>query len=320
MCELVFVRRGTCPRHAFDKLHSFILLTTEVAWCSAYTTYQSASEGQLQGVGLLLASDPGSNRVVVAAPIANSPAERAGLRRGDILIAIDGQNVDADTDAAGQLLRGQIGTEVSLSFVRFTGGYTPGVAARAPAPRSGTNALQPRPQSSAPDGSLDGTPLTNVSWPGDDAAAASGLRTVTLQRAPVRISSVVSSRLPMRGQPIGYIRLSQFNSTAPQDMQEAVEGLKRQGVRGFILDLRDNPGGLVGAGMLRPPPTNLQYLHPHPHSAIACTPPFLQAVGSCSALLLTDPTCLSAVSTRSPGMSRFPCSATSICHQAWHQR
>lgn len=206
----------------------------------------------------------------MAAPIANSPAERAGLRRGDILVAIDGQELDADTDAAGQLLRGQIGTEVSLSFVRFTGGYTPGVAARAPAPRSGINALQPRTQPSAPDKSLGGGPLTNVSWPAD-AAPASGLRTVTLQRAPVRISSVVSGRLPMRGQPIGYVRLAQFNSTAAQDMQEAVEGLKRQGVRGFILDLRDNPGGLVGAGVLTLPPTSHQYLCVYPNSEIACT-------------------------------------------------
>eukprot|EP00892_Ulva_mutabilis_P005968 jgi/Ulvmu1/3743/UM173_0016.1 len=218
---------------------------------SAYNTYQSASEGELQGVGLLLASDPRSNHVVVAAPIANSPAERAGLRRGDIVVAIDGKEVDADTNVAGELLRGKSGTQVSLSFVRFTGGYTPGVAARAPMLRSSTPPPSPRTPQDAPDSSLGGAPLTNVSWPpaSTSAPSGSGLQTVTLQRAPVRISAVVSGRLPMRGQPIGYIRLSQFNSTAPQDVQEAVTRLSREGVRGFILDLRDNPGGLVGAGL-----------------------------------------------------------------------
>ena len=227
-------------------------------------------------MGLLLASDPSSDRVIVAAPIANSPAEKAGLRRGDVLVAIDGQELHADTDAAGKLLRGQSGTQVSLSVVRFTGGYTPGVAARAPAPKSNISTPTPPSPPNAATDSLGGGALTNVSWPAPDTAQASGLRTVTLQRAPVRISSVVSGRMPMRGQPIGYIRLSQFNSTAAQDMRAAVDGLMHDGVRGFILDLRDNPGGLVGAGA---PPCPL----PHPAQLSPPNPPSLPSAAEVTA-------------------------------------
>src|SRR5262249_30846404 len=48
---------------------------------------------------------------------------------------------------------------------------------------------------------------------------------------------------------IGYIRLSQFTETAAADVKAAVEGLQRDGVRGLIIDLRNNPGGLLRAAV-----------------------------------------------------------------------
>jgi len=48
---------------------------------------------------------------------------------------------------------------------------------------------------------------------------------------------------------LGYIRLTQFSANAAQEMQEAIEDLTQQGVQGFVLDLRSNPGGLLYASI-----------------------------------------------------------------------
>ncbi len=48
---------------------------------------------------------------------------------------------------------------------------------------------------------------------------------------------------------IGYIRLTNFSKTAAKEMRDAIEELQRQGVRGLILDLRNNPGGLLKAAV-----------------------------------------------------------------------
>ncbi len=49
--------------------------------------------------------------------------------------------------------------------------------------------------------------------------------------------------------PIGYIRLSQFSANAPEEVAHAITQLQQQGAEGYILDLRNNPGGLLQAGV-----------------------------------------------------------------------
>lgn len=49
--------------------------------------------------------------------------------------------------------------------------------------------------------------------------------------------------------PIGYVRLNQFSANATQDLAHAIVNLEQQGVQGYILDLRNNPGGLLQAGI-----------------------------------------------------------------------
>ncbi|MCP9796048.1 MULTISPECIES: S41 family peptidase [Cyanophyceae] len=51
------------------------------------------------------------------------------------------------------------------------------------------------------------------------------------------------------GTKIGYIRLKQFSATATKDMRAAVRDLEAQGVQGYVLDLRSNPGGLLVASV-----------------------------------------------------------------------
>lgn len=70
-----------------------------------------------------------------------------------------------------------------------------------------------------------------------------------LQRRTVDLHPVRSRLLENGGHRLGYLRISQFAEPVPQQVQEALEQLQRDGAEGLILDLRNNSGGLVAAGL-----------------------------------------------------------------------
>jgi len=71
-----------------------------------------------------------------------------------------------------------------------------------------------------------------------------------LVRARIELHAVESQvNTRADGTKIGYIRLKQFNANAAQDMAEALKKLEAQGVQGYVLDLRSNPGGLLMASI-----------------------------------------------------------------------
>ncbi|NJN01808.1 MAG: PDZ domain-containing protein [Leptolyngbyaceae cyanobacterium RM1_1_2] len=73
---------------------------------------------------------------------------------------------------------------------------------------------------------------------------------VTLVRDRITLNPVYADlKTQPDGQRIGYIRLSQFNANAADEIRTAVLSLEEQGVEGYILDLRNNPGGLLQAGI-----------------------------------------------------------------------
>ncbi|PSN19020.1 peptidase S41 [filamentous cyanobacterium CCP5] len=69
--------------------------------------------------------------------------------------------------------------------------------------------------------------------------------TVTLTRAQIDVPIVHSALREVGGQPIGYIRLDEFNAQSADQMKQAIQGLERQQVEGYVLDLRNNPGGML---------------------------------------------------------------------------
>ena len=167
---------------------------------SAYLQKEDAEEfdeqtrGAYDGVGLELQQLPeGGLRVV--APLDDGPADRAGLRSRDRIIAIDGKLLTpADADSSAPL-RGKAGTSVVLRVVR------------------------------------EGTPKPFE---------------VTLVRETIRTSSV-RSRMLEPG--FGYVRVGSFQAATAADFVKAVDSLqKAAALRGLVVDLRSNPGGLlVGA-------------------------------------------------------------------------
>ncbi|EAZ92158.1 carboxyl-terminal processing protease CtpA [Crocosphaera chwakensis] len=78
----------------------------------------------------------------------------------------------------------------------------------------------------------------------------SDVRDIKIVRDRISLSPVTASlNQPIPNLPIGYIRLNQFSANAAQEMAEAINNLEKEGAQGYILDLRNNPGGLLQAGI-----------------------------------------------------------------------
>jgi carboxyl-terminal processing protease len=75
-------------------------------------------------------------------------------------------------------------------------------------------------------------------------------RQISLTRDVITLNPVVASlKTTTDGQQVGYLRLSQFNGNAVEKLSEAIDDLAGRGAQGYLLDLRNNPGGLLQAGI-----------------------------------------------------------------------
>jgi carboxyl-terminal processing protease len=88
---------------------------------------------------------------------------------------------------------------------------------------------------------------TNVSLVVQTAEQPS--REVILIRRKIELNPVTAELHTENGRKIGYLRLSQFSAKAAEELGENITKFKQQGVAGYVLDLRNNPGGLVQAGV-----------------------------------------------------------------------
>ncbi|CAE6076580.1 unnamed protein product [Arabidopsis arenosa] len=173
-----------------------------------YQSFRIGSDGNLQGVGLFINSEPRTGHLVVMSCIEGSPADHAGIHEGEELVEINGEKLDGvDSEAAAQKLRGRVGTFVTIKLKSVNG--------------SGTD---------------------------------SGIREVKLPRDYIKLSPISSAIIPHttpdgRLAKTGYVKLTAFSQTAASDMENAVHEMENQDVQSYILDLRNNPGGLVKAGL-----------------------------------------------------------------------
>ena len=95
-----------------DTGHSTFLSPKEVQ------QQHDAMQGKLQGIGVQVQWKNGS--VVIVAPIEGSPAQKAGLQSGDIIVSVDGQAITSVTDAVSRI-RGPAGTSVTLTILESSG-------------------------------------------------------------------------------------------------------------------------------------------------------------------------------------------------------
>ncbi|KAF2307844.1 hypothetical protein GH714_032525 [Hevea brasiliensis] len=99
-----------------------------------------------------------------------------------------------------------------------------------------------------------GTSVTVKVHSVQDSKSDCSTKEVKLPREYIKLSSIASSIIPHRtpdGRQIktGYVKLSNFSQSAAADMANAIHEMETQGVHSYILDLRNNPGGLVKAGL-----------------------------------------------------------------------
>lgn len=158
----------------------------------AFQDMQVQTRGQFGGLGLEVTQDKGYIKVV--SPIDGTPAARAGIKPGDLVVALDDKTTQGLTlSEAVQRMRGTPGSTIRLTIAR-------------------ENLPQPI--------------------------------QVTLSREIIHVQ-VVHQRL---FGDIGYIRLTTFDEQADSAIRQAVRSLEQQAgghLRGFILDLRNDPGGLL---------------------------------------------------------------------------
>lgn len=153
--------------------------------------FRATTTGQYAGIGALIGVI--DNKTIITHPYNGFPANKAGVKVGDEIIAIDGKNVQGKPTAeVSSLLKGPARTEVELKLRR------------------------------------SGKPNDVV---------------IKIKREKITISNLAYAG--MVGADIAYIKLDDFTPGAAKEVSEALSKMKEQGAKKLILDLRDNPGGLM---------------------------------------------------------------------------
>ena len=165
---------------------------------------------EINGVGLLIASDPVSGKHVVLNPISGGPAARAGIQKGDEIVRVNGTALET-SDEVGKALRGRQGSSVELEIARQIPGEV------------------------------------NDRLSEEDKILRKKFR---LKRQRVSMSPVFATALHTDdNRTVGYIRALQFSKALSHDIEVAIRQLTKDGSEGIILDLRNNPGGLVTSAL-----------------------------------------------------------------------
>jgi len=191
--------RSDYPRLAREALHGMVESMdphSEFLEQKEFASLDEEMRGDFGGIGIQVESRNG--HYVVISPISGSPAEKAGLRRGDELLFIDGVSVSLakGMDEIVDRLRGEPGTRVTIKMLRPT--------------------------------------------------SASQYESV-ITRERIRVDSVKEASVLKNH--IGYIHLAEFTERTGEEFDQALDKLLAEGIDSLVLDLRNNPGGLLDAAV-----------------------------------------------------------------------
>lgn len=162
----------------------------------SFDDLQSSTTGEFGGLGLEVGIENGFVKVI--APIDDTPAQKAGVKSGDLIIKLDGKAVKGmSLNDAVNMMRGKRGTKIDLTIVR------------------------------------------------------EGLRKpieLTITRDIIKVVSVRSKILTPG---FGYVRIAQFQSKTGKEFRKVVNKLlaSEENLKGLVLDLRNNPGGILQASV-----------------------------------------------------------------------
>ena len=155
--------------------------------------YKQMMTGKYAGIGSIISYSFTRKRVIINEPYEGMPAAEAGLKKGDIILSIDGESMAEKTTAyVSDHLRGEPGTTMVLKIQR---------------PSTGKK------------------------------------MTVKVQRKAIQMPYLPYYGMQKGG--IGYINYNQYVENSAKDVRRAFIDLKKQGMKGLVLDLRNNGGGSV---------------------------------------------------------------------------
>ena len=156
-----------------------------------FESLREDQRGHYYGVGMQVVGRNG--KTIVVAPFVGSPAYKAGLRPGDVIIEVNGKSTDGlDSTKVADMLKGPKGTPVQIK----------------------------------------------VSREGADQPVV-----FNIVRDEISRKSVPEAFLLKPG--IGYIKIEQFNETTGREFEEGMKSMDEDSLKGLVLDLRSNPGGLL---------------------------------------------------------------------------
>ncbi|MCI6737946.1 MAG: S41 family peptidase [Intestinibacter sp.] len=154
-----------------------------------FALLKEQTQGSFTGIGIYMTGNDKDN-IVVQSVIKNYPAEKSGLKAGDIILKVDGEQVKAsESTKASSKIKGKAGTSVVLTIQRG-------------------------------DKKFD----------------------VTVKREEIIVESVKSE---VKEDNIGYIQITSFDKNTYNEFKEHMSSLQKKNVKSLIIDLRDNPGGLL---------------------------------------------------------------------------
>ena len=157
-----------------------------------FKSMQTDSKGEFGGLGIEIGMEAGVVKVI--SPIADTPAEKAGIKAGDYIVRINNQQVQGKTlMEAVKLMRGPVGSNIELTVRR----------------KEVKKSL-----------------------------------TFKIQRQIIEVKSVESKILGDQKN-IGYIKLKSFNENSDKQLIQKIKNYEKQKLIGYIIDLRNNPGGLL---------------------------------------------------------------------------
>ena len=164
-----------------------------------YTVYMNEEQmqnfiteanGSLCGVGIIISSDKNNDTCIISDVLKNSPAEKAGLKAGDKIISVDGNNISGlSVSDISALTKGKNNTKVVISIYR------------------------------------DGL----------------GEKSFEITRSMIDMQYVKGEK----DGNIGYIQITEFSKITASQFENELSKLMKQGLKGLIIHLRNNPGGMV---------------------------------------------------------------------------
>ncbi len=188
-------------RGAFEPLDDF----TSIIWPAGIDEFNKHTQGDFVGVGISITKNR-DDEILVLTPLANTPAFRAGIQAGDIIIAVNGKSIEGlSLNKTVETITGPKGTDVTLTI------------------RRGIEEID-----------------------------------FTLRRQQVVIETVTGVERKAddpenwdfwidRENGIAFVRVDAFAKNTVEILQGVISDLRRNGLKGLILDLRGNPGGLLDA-------------------------------------------------------------------------